>query len=93
MDSIKELSINDFINIKIKELTNVLKEFGYEITKEELENAKQKQAKIYNELIQNGLDIGTLVKQIIKGKVVYYNDSIMFQDNKSKKLYYIDNVL
>lgn len=90
MDNIKELSINDFINIKIKELTNVLKEFGYEITKEELENAKQKQAKIYDGLIQNGLDIGTLVKQIIKGKVVYYNDTIMFQDDKSKKLYYID---
>lgn len=90
MDTIKELSINDFINIKIKELTNVLKEFGYEITKEELGNAKQKQAKIYNGLIQNGLDIGTLVKQIIKGKVVYYNDTIMFQDDKSKKLYYID---
>ena len=90
MDSIKELNINDFINIKIKELTNVLKEFGYEITKEELENAKQKQAKIYNGLVQNGLDIGTLVKQIIKGKVVYYNDTIMFQDDKNKKLYYID---
>lgn len=90
MNSIKELSINDFIDIKIKELTKVVKEFGYEITKEKLENAKQRQTEIYNKLMQNGLDIGTLVKQIIKGKVVYYNDTIMFQDSKSKKLYYID---
>lgn len=86
---IKELTLDDYTKLKLEQLHNILKNFGVMETQDKTIQYIKKLESEYNNLLNNGLDIGTLIKCIIKGKIVLYNDEIMFLENKTNKLYEI----
>lgn len=86
---IKELTLDDYTKLKLEQLHNILKQFGVMETQDKTIQYIKKLESEYNNLLNNGLDIGILIKCIIKGKIVLYNNEIMFLENKTNKLYEI----
>jgi hypothetical protein len=82
----KEFFINYFIN---KELTT-LKKFNIMPTPDQIKKSKNEHSQKFENIKNNGLDIGSISKYIIFGDIVYYNNEIYIQDKKTKKLYIIE---
>lgn len=87
---IKTNQTNNFLKDKEKEFLKIIKEFNIKTDRQTIQSKLTDIKERIKEVLENGLDIGILTKQIIKiTDIVQYNDEYYFY-GINNKLYRIE---
>lgn len=76
----------EVVNYVISEKLEAVKELIVP-TEEQVQQLKSTICRNYEEYMKKGLDIGTLAKDMIQGRFVFFRDELYFEDEKTNKLY------
>ena len=83
--------IDEYIKHKKNTDEQIFKKYNIKVAKSKHDKLLQHLKEQIQQILEKGLDIGTIIKQIVKVEIVKYKNGFYFKDPKSGILYKISD--